>query len=125
MATYCKAFLAKDLRQFAGWPADVQTAAPLAESFADPQAPHADPNEAILYLHDDYVVTVGAFRDDRTIFNEITPEWIEFCTGTLGLLTVIWLLPLPPLTVRFVSAAVSVMVCVPAVTWFPETVMVL
>jgi hypothetical protein len=84
MATYCKAFLATDLRQFPGWPQSAQTGASAAENSADPQAPHTDPDEAILYLHDNYVVTEGALRDEGTVFDKVTSEWIEFCTGTLA-----------------------------------------
>jgi hypothetical protein len=35
-------------------------------------------------LHTDFTVTDGIFIDENIIFNDVTPEWIEFCRDVLG-----------------------------------------
>jgi hypothetical protein len=84
MVTYSKAFLFRHLQQFPGWPASTVTGAAAVDNGTDLRAAHVNPEEVILYLHDDFTVTDGPFRDDRVVFEKITPEWIGFCTGTLG-----------------------------------------
>jgi hypothetical protein len=37
-----------------------------------------------LYLQENYVVTVGVFKDENIIFDDVTPEWRDFCTHTLN-----------------------------------------
>ncbi|NMG11729.1 hypothetical protein DP117_34725, partial [Brasilonema sp. UFV-L1] len=37
-----------------------------------------------LYLQENYVVTDGIFKDENIIFDNVTPEWKEFCDKTLA-----------------------------------------
>jgi len=37
-----------------------------------------------VYLHTDFTVTDGIFIDENIIFNDVTPEWIEFCHACLA-----------------------------------------
>jgi len=37
-----------------------------------------------VYMHRNYTVTDGIFIDENIIFNDVTPEWIEFCRTVLG-----------------------------------------
>ena len=37
-----------------------------------------------LYLQENYVVTDGVFKDENIIFDNVTPEWEDFCQNTLG-----------------------------------------
>jgi hypothetical protein len=71
---YCKAYLLKDLSQFPQWKknADVQI-----QEFKD---------EDILYLQENYVVTDGIFLNENIVFNNVTPDWIDFCTNSLNFL---------------------------------------
>jgi hypothetical protein len=41
-------------------------------------------DEDHLYLHKNYVVTDGVFKDENIIFDDVTSEWREFCTHTLN-----------------------------------------
>ncbi len=37
----------------------------------------------ILYLHDNYVVTDGIFKDENVVFDEVNEDWKAFCTKDL------------------------------------------
>jgi hypothetical protein len=66
---YCKAFYLKDLQGFSQWPRDNT-----AESDAD----------AILYLHQDFTVAKSVWAGEDVVFNQVTPEWIQYCHSRLN-----------------------------------------
>ena len=37
-----------------------------------------------VYLQGSFTVTDGIFIDENVIFDNVTPEWIEFCRDVLG-----------------------------------------
>ena len=37
----------------------------------------------LLYLQENYMVTDGVFLDENIIFDDVTPEWKDFCTHVL------------------------------------------
>ncbi len=63
---YCKAYPIARFREYDGWP-----------EVGELQRNH-------LYLHENYVVTEGIFMDEDVIFDDVTPEWKEFCQEDLG-----------------------------------------
>ena len=36
-----------------------------------------------LYLQENFIVTDGIFIDENVIFDNVTPEWIDFCVNVL------------------------------------------
>jgi hypothetical protein len=72
---YCKAYPLAQLQQFINWssssakPSDKESAAEITKPY--------------LFLQEDYTVTEGIFRDEKIIFSNVTPEWIEFCKDIL------------------------------------------
>jgi len=36
-----------------------------------------------LFLHDSFVVTNGIFEDKNIVFDQVTPEWKQFCRTEL------------------------------------------
>jgi hypothetical protein len=64
---YCKAYLIERFREYGGWP----------EEMGELKRGH-------LYLHENYVVTEGIFMDEDVVFDDVTPEWKDFCEETLG-----------------------------------------
>jgi hypothetical protein len=38
-----------------------------------------------LYLQENFTVTDSIFLDENIIFNDVTPEWIDFCVNVLGI----------------------------------------
>lgn len=39
--------------------------------------------DSIVYLQENYVVTDGIFKDENVLFDDVTPEWIEYCQKAL------------------------------------------
>jgi hypothetical protein len=69
---YCKAYYLKDLRQFSDW----------AEKREESEPELAD--EDVVYLWDDFVVVRSPVLPGGVVFDEVTPQWQEFCQKTLG-----------------------------------------
>jgi len=68
---YCKAYYMKDLRQFDGW----------TENRGDNESNLTD--EDVVYLWDDFVVVRSPVLPGGMIFDEVTPQWRQFCQTTL------------------------------------------
>ena len=69
---YCKAYHVKDFRQFAGWSEHRE---------ADGKQLGEDD---VVFLHEDYTVTESIWSNENVIFNNVTPEWQDFCDTVLG-----------------------------------------
>jgi hypothetical protein len=69
---YCKAYYLKDLRQFSGW----------TEKREENQSELSD--ESVVYLWDDFVVVRSPVLPGGVLFDQVTPEWQDFCKTTLG-----------------------------------------
>lgn len=86
MGKYCKAYLAKDFRQFGGWKEEVSNLRKETQE-EDGQEIEIERTELkdddILYLQENYVVTDGIFKDENIIFDDLTDEWKIFCHETL------------------------------------------
>lgn len=85
---YCKAFRLEALRAFPHW---TETEANRSEEARD-EVPgngqtqtisNARAGDTIVYLHENYVVTSLMWKDEDILFDQITPEWIQFCRETL------------------------------------------
>ena len=77
MGKYCKAYMIPRFKEFSGWSESSENAR--KENGSPRQLTDAD----FLYLQENYVVTDGIFIDENVIFNNITPEWIDFCKNVL------------------------------------------
>lgn len=72
MKKYCKAYHLKDLRQFSAW-----------TEKRDENEPDLSDDD-VVYLWDDFTVVRSPIIPDKgLIFDEITPEWRDFCQQTL------------------------------------------
>jgi hypothetical protein len=85
MGKYCKAYPLKRFREFGGWTEKAENARKEKEEVdgEEVEAPRALTDDAILYLQENYVVTDGIFKDEHIIFDNVTPEWIEYCQEVL------------------------------------------
>jgi uncharacterized protein len=83
---YCKAYYLRDLRRFPLW----------SESrinWKENNNRHATANneagggefteDDIVFLHQDYTVTESMWHNENVIFNQVTPDWKEFCKSIL------------------------------------------
>jgi hypothetical protein len=84
---YCKAYLAKDLRAYSGWSEDVSALRPETEEVDGEEKELVREelqDDDILYVHDNYVVTDGIFRDEHVVFADVTDEWKRYCHEQLA-----------------------------------------
>lgn len=69
---YCKAYHLKDLRQFKDWSEKQEENEP------------ALTDDDVVYLWDDFTVVKSPVIPDKgLIFDQVTPQWQEFCQQTL------------------------------------------
>ena len=73
---YCKAYPIAELRQFSGW----SEASPNGKP--DAAADAADEDD-IVFIHQDYTVTRSMWHGEDVVFDQVTPEWQQFCTDVL------------------------------------------
>ena len=79
---YCKSYPLSRLRQFAGWHEKTENARKIRKEVDGEiaEVPRQLTDEDYVYLHGDFTVTDGIFIDENIIFEEVTPEWKEFCS---------------------------------------------
>lgn len=86
MGRYCKAYLAKQFREFPGWTENKENARKEAKE-VDGREVEVDreiTDDSILNLQENYVVTDGIFKDEHIIFEQVTDEWKELCRDRLS-----------------------------------------
>jgi hypothetical protein len=82
---YCKSYRLEQLRQFPGWTENAHNARKIKVDVGG-QTEEVERDlgdDDFLYLQENFTVTDGIFFDENIIFNNVTPEWIEFCQNTL------------------------------------------
>jgi hypothetical protein len=85
MGAYCKAYPIQRLREFSGWTENAQNARSERTEIDGKQVeePRALTEDDFLYLQDNYTVTDGIFKDENVIFDDVTPQWLDFCRDVL------------------------------------------
>lgn len=83
---YCKAYSLKKLREFNHW-IEISENTRKEKKEIDGQEIEVNrklTDDDFLYLQENYIVTDGIFKDENIIFNNVTPEWQDFCYKNLG-----------------------------------------
>lgn len=83
MGKYCKAYPVERLRQFNGWTEKRGKTEKQEVDGKEVEATRDFNDDDYLFLQENLVVTDGIFMDELIIFDDITPEWTEFCTNQL------------------------------------------
>ena len=85
MGKYCKAYPLTKLRQFSQWTEQLENVRKDLQLVDGEEVEVARKltDDDFLYLQENYVVTDGIFLDKNIIFDNVTPEWKEFCHQTL------------------------------------------
>jgi hypothetical protein len=84
MGSYVKAYPTEDFRKFHGWSEAVQNSQPEPTPGNGEQEEGEDQSTGdFFYLQENFTVTDGIFLDENIVFNDVTPEWIDFCKNTL------------------------------------------
>lgn len=86
MGKYCKAYPIVRLRKFNGWSEKAENASKLRRQIdgKEVESTRQLTDADFLYLREDFTVTDGIFLSDNVIFDNVTPEWIEFCRNELN-----------------------------------------
>jgi hypothetical protein len=85
MGQYCKAYSIKDLRQFNHWMEKSENTRKEIQEIEGKkiEVKKELTDDDFLYLQENYVVTDSIFQDENIIFDNVTPEWKDFCNNTL------------------------------------------
>jgi hypothetical protein len=78
MGRYCKAFPLSRVEEWSEWRAKVKPHIEVA------RINDSDETSAYVFIQENYTVTAGIFLDENILFDEVTPEWKDFCESTLG-----------------------------------------
>jgi hypothetical protein len=82
-SSYCKAYLLHELRRFDGWSESRKNSNSAYRSDSD-DSQKALADEDVVFIHKDFSVTRSIWHGDDVIFDQVTQEWKEFCSGVLG-----------------------------------------
>lgn len=81
---FCKAYYLKAFREFPGWPDGPQPSAQEdSENGAGGNGKADAEDDGVAFLHSDLTVTKSMWHDEDVIFDDVTPEWREFCANVL------------------------------------------
>src|SRR5262249_24608460 len=69
---YSKAYHLRSLRDFSGW-----------KEISGQADQHSLSDDDVVFIHQDHTVTKSMWHDENVIFNQVTPEWREFCANKL------------------------------------------
>jgi hypothetical protein len=85
MGKYCKAYSITRFREFKGWneKADNVRKEKRIIDGIEVEEERQLTDKDYLFLQENYVVTDGIFLDENIIFDDLIPEWIDFCKNIL------------------------------------------
>src|SRR4029077_11984384 len=86
MGKYCKAYLAKQFREYPGWTENADNVRKEKKEIGGKEAEveRTLNDDSILYLQENYLVTDRIFKDQNIIFDNVTDDWKQFCHSTLA-----------------------------------------
>lgn len=79
---YCKAYQLAALRQFPDWKENITNGTENGNGAANGSGGQFAEDD-IVFLHQDFTVTRSMWHNEDVIFDQVTPEWKEFCTNVL------------------------------------------
>ena len=85
MGKYCKAYPISRLREFNQWTEYSENARKEKNEIdgVEVEIARQFTESDFLYLQENYVVTDGIFLDENIVFDNVTPEWKDFCRDVL------------------------------------------
>ena len=81
---YCRAYRLKDLRKFQGWSEGRINWKIENESEKEAQWNGDFTDDTVVFLHQDFTVTASPWHNENMIFNQVSKQWCEFSSSTLG-----------------------------------------
>lgn len=85
MGRYCKAYPIERLREFSGWTEKSENVRPdpIVRDGSEAPVERRMSDVTFLYVQEDFTVTDGIHLEEFVIFDDVTPEWVAFCTDVL------------------------------------------
>src|SRR5215510_16387989 len=85
LGKYCRPYPLHLLRKFPGWSEKAENARKIRKQVDGETVEEIREltDGTYVYVQGDYTVTDGIFIDENIIFDDVTPEWIEFCQEIL------------------------------------------
>src|SRR5262249_39720893 len=81
---YCKAYLLRDLRRFPNWfESKINWKAKKDANEVLESADFTFSDDDIMFVHQNFIVTQSMWENENVVFNQLTPEWMEFCSSKL------------------------------------------
>jgi hypothetical protein len=83
---YCKAYQLKELLRFPGFSQSMNSWNKREDMTGDGNIDDHDkdrPNDDVVFIHQNFVVTRSPWEDENVLFDLVTPEWETFCTEAL------------------------------------------
>ncbi len=84
MGMYCKAYHLFSLRAYPAWSEKAENARRTDADGNDLSHPRVLTDDSIVYLQENFVVTDDIYKEENVLFDNVTPEWINYCEQTLG-----------------------------------------
>ena len=84
LGKYCKAYQVATLRQFEQWAKGVGHLKNEGAGTSETVSPRELNDDDVLFVQEDFTVTDGVFLDENVVFDQVTPEWKNFCKTELG-----------------------------------------
>jgi len=86
MGKYCKAYHLRDMRKFRKWTENAENARKEKREVGGNEVEEARslPDDSIVYLQENYVVTDDVYKEENILFDEVTPKWEKFCIKELN-----------------------------------------
>jgi hypothetical protein len=87
MGSYCKAYLARQLREFPDWTENLANLRPRTSRVDGKEIEETRnslSDDDILYVQENYVVTDGIYMDENIVFDGVTEQWTQFCNERLS-----------------------------------------
>ena len=82
MGRYCKAYPIERLEEYSEWKTKVKTTLPLSPDQDMSQQTESDTK--YLFLQENFTITNGVFIDENIVFDDVTSQWMKFCTENLN-----------------------------------------
>jgi ankyrin repeat protein len=81
---YCKAYYLQDLRQFPEFVETRKNWKPSNDGSKDVNSESREfTDDDVVFIHQDFTVTQSMWHNENIIFDQVTPEWEDFCSRTL------------------------------------------
>lgn len=84
MGKFCKAYPISRLREYDKWEENsLNVRNEDGPNVAGSGGAEAPENDYYLFLQEDFTVTQSIYLDERVVFDNVSPEWVEFCKNNL------------------------------------------